>query len=190
MMIISLSGPSGIGKGFVREQLLRAYPCIQELLWFTTRPLRLTEQQHSNRIHVSLSEFNKLAESGQLVLVQDLYGHRYGLKKEDLLPGPNVRLTELHPVNVEEALRINPEVLAIGFITSDFSMLRERLVLRKTESATEIEQRITSAQIEIETILRQKALFAAVIEVAKDSEVFVFGRVLTVLTPHLKKKEG
>jgi len=90
-MIISFSGPSGIGKGFVKEHLLRIYPHIGELVWFTTRFPRSNEKQ-GNRIHISSSEFNKLSEVGDLVLVQHLYGHRYGLKRESLLFSKDVRL--------------------------------------------------------------------------------------------------
>ena len=189
-MIISLSGPSGIGKGFVKERLLQLYPYIKELAWFTTRLLRPNEQG-GNRIHVSFPEFNQLVASDKLVLVQDLYGHRYGLKKEDLLPRQRVRLTELHPDNLLEAFKINPTILAIGFVTSNFLLLRKRLsVLRNTESAAEIEQRIAVAKIEIKTILRQKSLFASVIEVTKASETLVFDQVRAILTPHLIKKGG
>jgi len=191
-MIISLSGPSGIGKGFIKERLLQIYPYIQELAWFTTRPLRPNEQG-GNRIHIPLPEFNQLAESGELVLVQNLFGYRYGLRKEDLLPSQesDIKLTELHPDNLLAALRINPAILAIGLVTFDLSLLYRRLsVFRNTENVAEIEQRITAAKIEIESILRQKSLFAAVIEVTKDSEAFVFDQVLAVLTPYLKKKGG
>ena len=79
-MIISLSGPSGIGKGFIKEQLLQLYPYIEELVWLTTRPLR-SKGQDRNRINVSLPEFNRLAEFDELVLVQNIYGHHYGLRK-------------------------------------------------------------------------------------------------------------
>lgn len=189
-MIIALSGPSGIGKGFVKERLLRAYPCIKELAWFTTRPLRPCEQ-NGNRIWVSLSEFNSMVESRKLILAQDLYGHRYGLKKEDLLPNTLVRLTELHPDNIEGALKVNPAILAIGLVTLDLSLLRERLLaLRNTESVTEVEKRIARAKIEIETIQRQRSLFAAVIEITRTSETSVFDQVLAVLIPHLTRKGG
>lgn len=187
-MIISLTGPSGIGKGFVKERLLRIYPCIEELAWFTTRPLRPNEQ-HGNRVHVSFSEFNGFVESGELVLVQNLYGHRYGLKREDLLPNLSVRLTEFHPNNLEEAFLINSTILAIGFVTFDLSLLYERLAIsRRTESAAEIEQRIAVAEDEIKTVLRHKSLFQSVIEVTKASEAVVFDQVLAILTPHLKGK--
>ncbi len=172
-MIIALSGPSGIGKGFIKEQLLQVYPFIEELIWLTTRPFRPNEQ-HSNRIHVSLPIFNQCVESGELVLTQKIYGHHYGLK-EDLLPSSRVRLTELHPDNLEKAFKINPTILAIGFVTFDFALLHKRLsILRNTESVAEIEQRIAVAKIEIETILRQRSLFASVIEVSEASESSVF----------------
>jgi len=188
-MIISLSGPSGIGKGFIKEQLLQDYPFIKELAWFTTRSLRPNEKV-GNRISVPISEFNNLVETGKLVLVQDLYGHRYGLKKEDLLPSPQVSLTEFHPDNLSAAMEINPEIIAIGLVTFDLSFLRKRLsVFRNTESAAEIEQRVAVAKIEIETILRHKSLFEAVIEVAEVSESSVFDQVLTALTPHLTRKD-
>jgi hypothetical protein len=62
-------------------------------------------------------------------------------------------------------------------------------VFRNTESAAEIEQRVAVAKIEIETILRHKSLFEAVIEVAEVSESSVFDQVLTALTPHLTRKD-
>ncbi len=187
-MIVSFSGPSGIGKGFVKERLLQVYPHIEELAWFTTRPLRLNEKR-GNRIHVSLSEFDGLLQTENIVLTQTLYGHHYGLRKASLLPNRSIRLTELHPDNLRQALNINPAIVAIGFVTFDFSLLRERLsVLRNTESATEIEQRIAAAKTEIEAILRQKELFTSVIQITRASESSVFNRVLIILTPYLKKE--
>lgn len=189
-MIISLSGPSGIGKGFIKERLLQLYPHIQELAWFTTRLLRPNEQG-GNRVHVSLPEFNQLAEFGELVLVQDLFGHRYGLRKEDLLPCSDIKLTEVHPDNMLEALRINPEIFAIGLVTFDLSLLHKRLsVVRNTESSAEIEKRVTTAESEIKSIIQRSSLFTSVIEVTEAGESRVLDAVLAVLTPYLTKKGG
>jgi len=189
-MIISLSGPSGIGKGFIKERLLQLYPHIQELAWFTTRTLRPNEQS-GNRIHISLPEFNQLAGLGELVLTQDLFGYRYGIRKEYLLPSPGIKLTELHPDNLLEAIRINPAIFAIGLVTLDLPLLHKRLsILRKTESLAEIEKRVTMAKSEIETILQRRSLFASVIEVTEARESSVLDEVCAVLTPHLTKKGG
>lgn len=186
-MIISLSGPSGIGKGFIKERILKLHPYIEELKWFTTRQLRPNEQG-GNRTHVSLLEFNRLVESGEVALTQDLYGHRYGIKREDMCSHRGIKLTELHPYNLEEALRINPSIITIGFVTSDVSLLYKRLaVVRKTESVAEIEKRVAIAGAEVETMLRQKSLFNLVIEVTEIGEASVLNQVLEVLTPHLIK---
>lgn len=89
----------------------------------------------------------------------------------------------------KEAFKINSAIIAIGFITYEFSLLQERLsVIRNTESSAEIEKRIAAAKIEIESILKQKSLFASVIEVSKASETLVFDQVLAVLTPYLTEK--
>lgn len=189
-MLISLTGPSGIGKGFIKEQLLQLYPNIQELVWCTTRDLRPNEQG-GNRFHISLSEFNQSVELGRLALVQDLFGHRYGLKKEDLVASSGIRLTELHPANLVEALKINPAIFAIGLVTSDLSLLRKRLaVVRKTENEAEIEKRVTKAKSEIETILQHRSLYASVIEITEAEEDQVFDKVHSILQSQIKPKGG
>lgn len=154
-MIIAFSGLSGIDKGYIKERLLQLYPYIQELAWFTTRTLRSNEQGSGNRIPVSVSEFNRMADISELVLIQDLFGHRYGLREKDLFPTTGIKLTELHPNNVSEVLKINPAIITIDFVTSELSLLYKRLaVIRKTESFAEIEKRVATAEDEIKTILR------------------------------------
>lgn len=186
-MIIVLSGPSGIGKGYIKERLLATFSFLEELTWLTTRQLR-PHEACGNRISVTLSTFNELAESGELILVQNLYGYSYGLNRADMIPSSRVRLTELHPDNVTEALKINPAIVAVGLVTPDLSLLRKRLsVVRNTESASEIEERVTTAEAEIKTILRHKQLFASVIEVSEIAEASIFEQVLVTLSPYLNQ---
>lgn len=189
-MLIALTGPSGIGKGFIKEKLLQVYPFIKELVWFTTRGPRPNEQK-SNRIFVSQKEFNTLVTSDKLALVQnDLFGHSYGINKEDLLPSSSIKLTEIHVDNIKQALKINPTILVIGLVTHDFSIIRNRLsFIRKTENLIEIEKRIISAKVEIETILSNKDLFASIIEVNDDLEDIILEQVISVLTNNLKERK-
>jgi len=187
-MIISFSGPSGIGKGFIKERLLCLYPHVKELSWITTRFLRSNEN-HGNRIHVSSAKFDQLVILDKIVLMQSLYGHRYGLMRDDLSQSGIIKLTELHPSNLREAFKINPEIIAIGFITPNLSFLYDRLsIIRKTESLSEIKKRIEAAKIEIKTILDERVLFTSIIEVTKVSENSIFEQVFTILNPYLKEK--
>ena len=49
-MLISLTGPSGIGKDYVKQALLRHFATLQEVIWLTTRLLRPNEEDgRSNR---------------------------------------------------------------------------------------------------------------------------------------------
>ncbi len=180
-MIIAFSGPSGIGKGFIKEGLLRLHPHMKELKWLTTRSLRANENA-GNRIHVLAEQFALLVQVDEVVLVQNHFGHQYGLKKGDLSPSQETKLTELHPSIAAEALRINPEIILIGLVTFDLSLLRKRLtVIRKTESQAEIEKRLAQAEDEIKMILKQRELFASVIEVSEAKESCLIDEVRSIL---------
>lgn len=180
-MIIAFSGPSGIGKGFIKEGLCRLHPHIEELKWLTTRSLRVNEAG-GNRVHVPAEEFARLVESDEVVLVQNHFGHQYGLRKGDLSPCQGVRLTELHPSIAAEALKINPEIILIGLVTLDLSLLRKRLtVIRKTESPAEIEKRLAQAEGEIRAILEQRTLFVSVVEVTEAKEQFLIDEIRSIV---------
>lgn len=167
-MIIALSGPSGIGKGYVKEAILKENPDVKEAVWYTTRELRPGEK---NRKSITNAEFDSLKLTGKLVLVQDMFGHRYAMCKEDLMTTDGIILTEIHPYVVREAKIINPNIFFIGMITDDIELLRERLsVRRKTESPEEIEHRLQTAMMEISTINENRELFDEVIVVKRSNE--------------------
>lgn len=170
-MIIVLSGPSGIGKGYIKESLKEKYPNIEELVWYTTRNLRPNELTNSNRKHLSEEEFKKMAEEGEMALVQGIFGHRYAVRKQDLLPREGVFLTEIHPFVIEEAKIINPNIIAIGLVTDDYALLRERMInRRKTESLDEVERRIQAAKDEVNAIRDKAQFYDSFITIKRDNE--------------------
>ena len=170
-MIIVLSGPSGIGKGYIKESLKEKYPNIEELVWYTTRNLRPNELTNSNRKHLSEEEFKKMAEEGEMALVQGIFGHRYAVRKQDLLPREGVFLTEIHPFVIEEAKIINPNIIAIGLVTDDYALLRERMTnRRKTESLDEVERRIQAAKDEVNAIRDKAQFYDSFITIKRDNE--------------------
>lgn len=184
-MLISITGPSGIGKGFVKQAILEHCPKIKELPWTTTRPIRRKE---ANRIFVSLDRFQKMTAGGELILVQQLFGHSYGLQKclfeADL---DQVLLTELHIENLLKLSSLDICPVAIGLIPVSLEFLRQRLELyRATEKPAEIELRLQAAETEIQQILDNHELFLTVIEIAKSTEENVTQSVIETLTPHLK----
>lgn len=181
-VIISFTGPSGIGKGYVKDQICLAIPEIKELVWLTTRPLRNGEK---NRLHTPLNEFNAMERDGLLVLVQDLYNHRYALLRSDLEPCESIRITELHCLNMKKALRLNRKILSIGFITDSLDFLRQRMRLRHTENEEEIAARVKDAVNEIAVIKQNTHLFAAIFKVNHANESEIAAEVLRLIYKHI-----
>lgn len=186
-MIIALSGPSGIGKGYFKEAILSKYPNVKELIWYTTRGLRPNE---FNRKSISDSEFEALLGEGKMALVQDMFGHRYGVFRDDLSRESGEWLTEVHPYVLEEAKRINPRIITIGMMTDDLGLLRERLaVKRKTESPAEIEVRLGVAEKEMAAIKASPELFDEVIVVTRENESSVADIAQKIFKKYWKEGE-
>ncbi len=181
-MIISFTGPSGIGKGYIQKHVLRVFPDIKELPWFTTRPLRPNDG--NNRIHLELAEFNRLAKQGELVLIQDLYEHRYGIRRETLTQADGLILTEFHCNNIRKVLELGLESVRIALVTDNYDMLRKRLVeIRQTETQEQIHIRLAAAMTEIDTIRQNAELFTSIITVNEDNTAT--DQVLAVLAKYI-----
>ncbi len=193
-MIVSITGPSGVGKGYIKEKLLERYPSLKELVWITTRALRPDEYYLSNRKSVSIEEFRSLQKQGELILVQELFGCLYGLRKSDLYVASEeeIYLTEFHIDNLIKITNLGFQVSAIALIPSDISLLWERLEKsRRSKDFGEIKKRTDSAKDEISKINLYRSLFLAVIEVSKNTGNTDVSQVLQVFEPILASiKEG
>ena len=170
-MIIALSGPSGIGKGYAKEAIKELYPNTKELLWYTTRALRPNEVNgiSKNRAHIDIEDFEK--QRNNFALIQEIFNNKYAVKKSDLLESEEVILTEIHPYVVGEAKNINPRIVTIGLITDDFDLLAERLAIRrKTESEDEIRERVKEAVKEVKAVKKNCALYDEIVTINRENE--------------------
>ena len=189
-MIIVLSGPSGIGKGYIKESLKKKYPNIEELVWYTTRNLRQNELINSNRKRISEEEFEKMVEEGEIALVQGMFGHRYAVKKQDLLPRKGIFLTEIHPFVITEAKNINPDIITIGLVTDDYDLLKERMInRRKTEPLDEVECRIQSAKDEVNTIRNKIQFYDDLITISRDNEDQIATIAQKLFAKYMKRRD-
>lgn len=186
-MIIALSGPSGIGKGFMKESILANRPDISELVWYTTRALRPNE---ANRKSISEDEFAQLVAAGKLALVQGMFGHRYGIAIDELCGKTGVCLTEIHPFAVAEARQINPKIKMVGLITEDLTLLRERLLLkRKTEDPEEVELRLKAAVDEMKAIKANSSMFERIVSVSRENESQISDIAQEIVMDFMKEGE-
>lgn len=177
-MLIALSGPSGTGKGFIKSAALARHSSLTELQWLTTRPLRTGENRKGNRISITPSRFDQLVSREQVVLVQELYGHRYAVLKKHLLDASRPRITEIHPGNAHEVVRIRPDIHLVGLTTDDFALLRERLTKRGDAN---IDERMLAAQAEIARLTDVQHLYHVVFSFSKKTEGTLCSDVLRVI---------
>ena len=170
-MIIALSGPSGIGKGYFKDAIISKHPEVKEIVWYTTRALRPNEK---NRQSISEEEFCSMIASGELVLIQEVFDHYYGVKKADLLKEKGIWMTEIHPYIMAEAKRINGKIISIGLVTDDLNLLKDRLVnRRKTEKKAEIRNRLRAAKSEMDVIKNTPYNFDYMLTISRDNEAQV-----------------
>ncbi len=82
-MILSITGPSGVGKTTLLHNLLHALPNAQPLRSYTTRAARVSDEP-GEYVYISTEGFDILAHNGAFLWEARTYVNRYGTKKEDV----------------------------------------------------------------------------------------------------------
>lgn len=187
-MIIAFSGPSGIGKGYLKESIKEKYPEVRELVWYTTRQLRSNELKNSNRAHLPKEEFRFLANAKELILVQEMFGNCYGVRRSDLLcNGRKTLLTEFHPGILAEAKALVPRIYAIGMVTDEIELLDRRLnQIRKSESPEENAKRLLAAEEEMRLIRDNLILYDKIINVSSKNEAMMKEMAISIFEEALR----
>lgn len=152
-LLIVFSGPSGVGKGTVRQEIFSTPDHKFEYsVSMTTRAQRPGEVDGKDYFFRSREEFEELIRNGQMLEYAEYVGNYYGTPltyvNETLDKGIDVFLE----IEVQGALQIKkkvPDAVFIFLTPPDLNELQERLVGRGTDSEEVIAQRIERAREEI-----------------------------------------
>ena len=152
-LLIVFSGPSGVGKGTVRQEIFSTPDHKFEYsVSMTTRAQRPGEVDGKDYFFRSREEFEELIRNGQMLEYAEYVGNYYGTPltyvNETLDKGIDVFLE----IEVQGALQVKkkvPDAVFIFLTPPDLNELQERLVGRGTDSEEVIAQRIERAQEEI-----------------------------------------
>ena len=82
--LILLTGPSGVGKTTVALELLKAYPELERLVTFVTRPPRPGENDGVDYHFVDDERFDEMKMNGDLFEHDAHYGYNYGNSRKEL----------------------------------------------------------------------------------------------------------
>ncbi|HFZ6302519.1 TPA: guanylate kinase [Streptococcus agalactiae] len=152
-LLIVFSGPSGVGKGTVKQEIFSTPDHkFDYSVSMTTRPQRPGEVDGVDYFFRTREEFEALIKEGQMLEYAEYVGNYYGTPlsyvNETLDKGIDVFLE----IEVQGALQVKskvPDGVFIFLTPPDLEELEERLVGRGTDSPEVIAQRIERAKEEI-----------------------------------------
>jgi guanylate kinase len=151
--VFVITGPSGVGKGTLIRGLLERVPELGLSVSATTRAPRPGETHGVDYHFLSADEFDLRAENGEFVEHATYSGRRYGTLRSEL----EGRLRRGEPVVLEievqgarQVRKAMPEALQVFIAPPSSDALRARLVGRGTDAPDQIEQRMRTAEEELE----------------------------------------
>lgn len=167
-MVLILSGPSCIGKGYAEQAIIQNFPNAKKLRYFTTRPYIPEED---NGVTLPMRDYAARVQSGELVLSERRGSYFYAYLRDDLLKDDGVYLAELSPKSIKKAREIIPSVKAISFVIekADLDILRKRLEQKEIPYCM-IPDHLSEATSTVKSIRENYHYYDASVLVTKKSE--------------------
>lgn len=149
-ILLVVSGPSGVGKGTIIQEVLKRQPHVRKSISCTTRPPRPGEKDGEDYYFISTEEFAHLRDSDQLfewaVVHQDLfYGTPRGPVEQALREGWDIIL-EIDYQGARSVRELLQERATLVFVAPpSWAALVSRLEGRSTEDKEATRKRLRSA---------------------------------------------
>ena len=147
-LLIILSGPSGVGKNCVRQEIMKTGMLdLTYSISMTTREKREKEKEGVDYYYVSEEEFQKNIDNGNFLEWASFVGHKYGTPKDKVEElrnkGKNVFL-EIEINGAQQVLSSvkDDRVISFFLMPPSFSALEKRIRKRKTEPEEIIQERL------------------------------------------------
>jgi len=150
--LLVISGPSGVVKGTLVEQLLKDRPeCILSIS-ATTRPRRPHETNDVQYHFVALEEFERRRAAGQFLEWAEVHGHLYATPRafvEEHLRQGRVVVLEVDVQGGASVRKAQAGAVSVFIMPPTPNALRDRLQGRATDTPEVIERRLENAGREL-----------------------------------------
>ncbi len=151
--LVVLSGPSGTGKGtvcgVVRQHLGDA---VRYSISATTRKPRTGEEHGREYFFFTKEEFETLRDQNGFLEWAQVYDNYYGTPRafvEEVLASGKDCILEIDPQGALQVRKATDEAVLVFIAPPSLEELRNRLTGRGTESAQEVEKRLSCAESEL-----------------------------------------
>ena len=148
-----LSGPSGVGKGTLRDRALKDIEGLTYSVSCTTRRPRPGDREGVDYRFVTEEAFTRMVERGLFLEHAQVHGGpRYGTLREDVERELDAGRDVLLEIDVQGALQVRallPDAVLIFVLPPSDEELERRLRGRCTETEAELQARLESARREM-----------------------------------------
>src|SRR5699024_5178573 len=147
-----LSGPSGVGKGTVRERLFEQENNLKYSISMTTRNQRLGEEDGVDYFFKTVDAFEEMIAAGKLLEYARYVNNYYGILEDYVME----QLERVHDVfleiEVQGAMQVKqnyPQGVFIFLCPPSLQELKNRISVRGTETQELLTSRLQQANKEI-----------------------------------------
>jgi guanylate kinase len=151
--VFVITGPSGVGKGTLIRGLLTRVPDLELSTSATTRDPRPGERDGVDYHFLSPEEFERRVQDGEFVEHATYSGNRYGTLRSELEQRLRAGAPVVLEIEVQGARQVRdsmPEAIAVFIAPPSREALRVRLQGRGTDAPEQVDQRLATAERELE----------------------------------------
>jgi guanylate kinase len=155
-LLIVISGPSGVGKDSVIQNMKERELPFHFVVTATTRPPREEERHGVDYYFLSKDEFAEMVDRDQLLEYAIVYDDYKGIPKSEVDQALESGRDVVMRVDVQGAAtvrKIHPEAVQVFLTTESEEELANRLKARKSESTEGLNLRIATARKEMKRIV-------------------------------------
>ena len=150
--LIIISSPSGGGKGTLIKEVLKILPNIGYSVSFTTREMRVGEENGRDYFFVSHQEFEKLIEADEFLEYATVHGNFYGTSLNRVKAETELGHDIILEIDVQGAANVRakvPEAVSIFILPPSYQVLERRLTNRATEKEKDLNLRLRNSLGEV-----------------------------------------
>ncbi len=151
-MLIIVSSPSGGGKGTLIRRVLKTVPNLGYSVSFTTRAAREGEEHGRHYFFVSEEKFREMIGRGEFLEWAHVHSHLYGTGRAQVEKELKERrdiILEIDVQGAESVRKVVPSAVGVFILPPSFEILRERLVARGSEHASDLALRLRNSRTEV-----------------------------------------
>lgn len=159
-LLVVISGPSGVGKGTVRDEFMKNKDLnLVYSVSMTSRNMRPGEVDGRDYFFVSREEFEKAIAEDKLLEWTEFVGNYYGTPLDYVEKLRNEGKNVLLEIEVEGAMNVKrkcPDALTIFITPPSMEELERRIRGRRTEAEEIVQQRLAKAEREMTQVGQYK----------------------------------